>query len=78
MLLLRRSVNVMNALPMLDCWFVHDVPLIIFYFDCCIDDYCVIIPILDYVLVYLVVFILLAPYACTDFGFSFCASGLVF
>ena len=60
------------------CWFVHDVALIICYFYGCIDDYCVIIPILDYLLLYLVVFIFLALYGCTYFEFSFCACGLVF
>ena len=44
-----------DLLPTGHVMFVHDSVLIICQFDGCIDDYCAIILIFDYVLVFLVV-----------------------
>ena len=66
-----------DLLPYGHVMFVHDVALIFCQCGGYIDEYCVIILILDYVLVYLVVFILMEPYGCTDFEFAFCVFGLV-
>ena len=57
---------------------VHNVALIFFHCDCCIDEDCIIIFILAYVLVYLDVVVFMEPHSCTDFELAFYVCGLFY